>query len=76
MLYKLERNDIETSSRVDIKNPAELGLTEKDIENFVSFHLDEFVSADQLFLLGQERQGLRRPIYLLSIKKEHFTSLS
>lgn len=57
MLYKLERNDIETSSRVDIKNPAELGLTEKDIENFVSFHLDEFVSADQLFLLGQERQG-------------------
>lgn len=57
MLYELKRNDIESSSRVDIKNPAGLGLKEKDIENFISVHLDEFVSADQLLLLGQERQG-------------------
>ena len=57
MLYELKRDDIQSSSRVDIKNPAELGFKEKDIENFVSFHLDEFVSADQLLLLGQERQG-------------------
>ena len=55
MLYRLERNDIESSSRVDIKNPGDLGLTEKDIENFLSSHLAEFVSANQLLLLGQER---------------------
>ena len=58
MLYKLKKDDIETSSRVDIKNPEEFGLIEKDIENFLSSHLDEFVSADQLLLLlGQERKG-------------------
>ena len=40
---------------MDIKNPEEFGLKEKDIENFLSSHLAEFVSADQLLLLGQER---------------------
>ena len=55
MLYKLKRDDIETSSRVDVKNPAEFGLKEEDIENFLRSHLAEFVSADRLLLLGQER---------------------
>lgn len=55
MLYKLKKDDIETSSRVDITNPGKFGLIEKDIENFLSVHLEEFVSVDQLLLLGQER---------------------
>ena len=56
MLYELKRDDLKSSNRVDIKSPAELSLTEKDIENFLSSHLDEFVSEDQLLLLGQERE--------------------
>lgn len=56
MLYELKRDNITSSDRMNIKSPAELRLTEKDIESFVSVHLDEFVSEDQLLLLGQERK--------------------
>ena len=69
MLYKLERNDIESSSRVEIKNPRDFGLKEKDIENFLSPHLAEFVSADQLLLLGQER-SFQEEADLFALDKE------
>lgn len=69
MLYKLERNDIESSSRVDIKNPGDFGLKEKDIENFLSPRLAEFVSADQLLLLGQER-AFQEEADLFALDKE------
>ena len=55
MLYKLNRDDIESSRRVEIGNPAGFGLREKDIENFLKHHIAEAVSEEQLLLIGQER---------------------
>lgn len=55
MLYKLNRDDIESSRRIEIRNPAGFGLREKDIENFLKHHLAEVVSEEHLMLIGQER---------------------
>ena len=55
MLYKLDSERIESSSRVPIRSPADLGLKEKDIENFLKSRLPEVVSEDKLMLIGQER---------------------
>ena len=35
MLYKIEPNNYEKNSRVEIRTPADFGLKEKDIENFL-----------------------------------------
>ena len=56
MLYKLNTDEIESSTRVEVKTPAKVGLQEKHIENFLKSRLSEIVSEDQLMLIGQERK--------------------
>ena len=56
MLYELNTAEIESSTQMVIKTPAEFGLKEKDIENFLKSRLSEIVSEDQLMLIGQERK--------------------
>ncbi|MCY4305723.1 MAG: hypothetical protein OXC62_13245 [Aestuariivita sp.] len=56
MLYKLNTAEIESSTRVEVKAPADYDLKEQDIENFLKSRLGEIVSEDQLMLIGQERK--------------------
>ena len=56
MLYRLNTAEIESSTQVVIKTPAEFGLKEEDIENFLKSRVNEIVSEDQLMLIGQERK--------------------
>ena len=55
MLWKLERDDIESSGHVRITDLASVGLTEKHLEDFLRHQLSEVVSDEHLMLLGQER---------------------
>lgn len=56
MLYKLVKDRIESSVRMEIRTPQDVGLVEVDIENFLKSRLHEIVSEDQLMLIGQERK--------------------
>ncbi len=69
MLFKLDRDSIESSSRVDIKHPSDFGLVEKDIENFLGHYLHEAISADHLLLIGQER-AFQKEADLLALDKK------
>ena len=68
MLYELNSDHPEQSVRVAIRPPAYFSLLEKDIENFVSSRLSEFVSHEHLMLIAQERQG-REEADLLALDK-------
>lgn len=57
MLYKLVKDRIESSVRMEIRTPQDVGLVEGDIENFLKSRLHEIVSEDQLMLIGQEPGG-------------------
>ena len=61
MLYKLNIEKIESSSRMKIKSPAQFNVKEKDIEDFLKSRLNEVVSEDQLMLIGQERSWQEQP---------------
>ena len=69
MLYKLNKDAIESSQRIEIKTPSDLGLKEEDIENFLKSRLSEVVSEDQLMLIGQERKA-KEEADLLALDKE------
>ena len=69
MLYKLNRDEIESSARIDVKTPADFDLKEKDIENFLRSRLDEVVSEDHLMLIGQER-AMQEEADLLALDKD------
>ena len=69
MLYKLNTNEVKSSSRIKIGAPADFDLTEKDIENFLKSRLHEVVSEDQLMLIGQERRR-QEEADLLALDKE------
>ena len=56
MLYRLNRDEIESSPRMTIKDPDHWGLKEEDIETFLKDRLSEIVSEDQLMLIGRERK--------------------
>ena len=56
MLYKLVKRRIESSVRMELKTPQDVGLSEENIENFLKSRLNEIVSEDQLMLIGQERK--------------------
>ncbi len=56
MLYKLNRNEIESSTQMEVRTPKDVCLKEQDIENFLRSRLHEIVSEDQLMLIGQERK--------------------
>ena len=55
MLYKINTDETEASTRVELSWPANFDLTEKDIENFLKSRLHEVISEEQLMLIGQER---------------------
>ena len=57
MLYEINRDNSESSKPVQIRTPADVGLKEKDIEDFLKSRLSEIVSEDALMLIGQERPG-------------------
>ena len=61
MLYELNRDNIESSKRIDVRSPAEFDIEEEDIENFLKTRLHEIVSADQLMLIAQERKRQEEP---------------
>ena len=69
MLYKLNKDAIESSVRMEIKTPSDVNLQEKDIENFLKSRLGEIVSENQLMLIGQERQR-QEEADLLALDKE------
>ena len=69
MLYKLNRDEIESSARIDVKTPADFDLKENDIENFLRYRLNEVVSEDHLMLIGQER-AMQEEADLLALDKE------
>ena len=56
MLCKFVKDKPESSPRMEVKTPQDVGLSEKDIENFLKSRLSEVVSEDQLMLIGQERE--------------------
>ena len=56
MLYKLVKKRTESSVRMELKTPQDVGLSEKNIENFLTSRPHEIVSEDQLMLIGQERR--------------------
>ncbi|MBK9148877.1 MAG: hypothetical protein IPM12_13800 [Flavobacteriales bacterium] len=57
MLYEFRISGPGLSELVPLKSPAELGIEEKHIEDFVAGHLDEVVPQDHLMLIAQERKG-------------------
>ena len=69
MLYKLVKDRIESSVRMEIRTPQDVGLMEADIENFLKSRLHEIVSEDQLMLIGQERK-LQEEADLLALDKD------
>ena len=69
MLYKLVKDRIESSARMEIKTPDEVGLSEENIENFLKSRLNEIVSEDQLMLIGQERKW-KEEADLLALDKD------
>ena len=79
MLYKFVRDKPESSARIEVKTPQDVGLSEKDIENFLKSRLSEVVSEDQLMLIGQEREWQEeadlltldkdRTLYIFELKK-------
>ena len=58
-----------SSVRMEIKTPSEVGLREEDIENFLKSRLGEIVSEDQLMLIGQERKR-QQEADLLALDKD------
>lgn len=69
MLYKINAAEIESSTRMEIRTPADFDLKEQDIENFFKSRLGEIVSEDQLMLIGQERKG-QEEADLLALDKD------
>ena len=69
MLYKLNKDAIESSARMEIKTPSDFSLREIDIENFLKSRLGEIVSENQLMLIGQERRR-QEEADLLALDKE------
>ena len=69
MLYKLNTENIESSTRVEIKTPQHCGLKEEDIESFFKDRLNEIVSEDQLMLIGRERK-FQEEADLLALDKD------
>ena len=57
MLYKLNVGNAQQSTKVAVKQPVDFSIKEKQIEQFVGSCLGEFVSEDDLMLIGQERPG-------------------
>lgn len=55
MLWKLNKDDIESSRHAQIASLADFGLKEKDLENFLGSHPTEVISENDLMLIGQER---------------------
>ena len=55
MLYRLNSQEIESSTRIEITTPAHFDIKEKDIENFLKSRTHELVSEEHLMLIGQER---------------------
>ena len=55
MLYKLDKDNIQRSARTKIASLGDFGLTEKDLEDFLSSRLTDVVFEDELMLIGQER---------------------
>ena len=68
MLYKLDITDVAQSERIKIAQPNDVGVTEKNIEDFLMSRLHEIVSEDGLMLIGKERSGQEEPD-LLAIDK-------
>lgn len=56
MLYRLDKHQPASSTRITIKPPNSFNIKEKDIEVFLMSRLSEIVSEDHLMLIGQERQ--------------------
>ena len=69
MLYKLNTDNIESSIRMEIKNPDHWELKEEDIETFFKDRLSEIVSEDQLMLIGRERK-FQEEADLLALDKD------
>ena len=69
MLWKLNRDDIKSSSHAQIANLADFGLKEKDLENFLGSHLAEVISENDLMLIGQER-AFQAEADLLALDKD------
>ena len=69
MLYKLNTDNIESSTRVEIKTPQHWELKEEDIESFFKDRLSEIVSEDQLMLIGRERK-FQEEADLLALDKD------
>ena len=55
MLYEFNTEFPEQSRKVEITNPDQFRILEKDIENFLKSRLGEIVSEDHLMLIGQQR---------------------
>ena len=56
MLYQLNSDNPALSEKVASRPPEHFSLLEKNIEDFVSSRLAEFVSEEHLMLIGQERK--------------------
>ncbi len=69
MLYKLNADDIESSTPMEVRTPADFNLKEQDIENFLRSRLHEVVSEEQLMLIGQERK-MQEEADLLALDKD------
>ena len=69
MLYELDRENPERSTRISIRSPDHFNILEKVIEDFVRFRLSETVSEDHLMLIGQERKW-QEEADLLALDKE------
>ena len=71
MLYKFDQTNPERSEKIDIKSPADFGIKEEDIENFLKTRLADVVSEDHLMLIGQERSR-QEEADLLALDKSGF----
>lgn len=69
MLYKLDKADIKKSAQAEIASLSDFGITEKDLENFLSSRLTDVVFEDELMLIGQER-AFQAEADLLALDKD------
>ena len=69
MLYKLDTEDIKRSTHAKIARLADFGLTEWNLEEFLSSRLTEVISEEHLMLIGQERR-FQEEADLLALDKD------
>lgn len=69
MLYKLDKADIKKSARTEIASLSDFGITEKDLENFLSSRLTDVIFEDELMLIAQER-AFQAEADLLALDKD------